>query len=368
VRIGIIGAGQLGQMLGHAAGDLKMSCEFLDPSDAPPAADSGPVIRAAFDDEEALRQLAANCDVLTYEFENVPVAALQKLGAAVPIYPPPAALKHAQDRLLEKQLFGELDIPLPGYHAIESRSDLDAAINKLGLPLVIKTRRLGYDGKGQFVLNKAEDADTAWQALGGSDLIAEQWVAFDYEVSVIGVRNVDGDTAIYPLSQNEHRNGILYCSRAPLDAPQLAELAASYMTRLLQHLDYVGVLALELFVVGDSLLANEFAPRVHNSGHWTIEGSETSQFANHLLAICNQAPGSTAMKGHAGMLNLIGSIPPAARAQRVGNLHDYGKAPREGRKLGHITVVADSATDRDALLAQVTKTVTESTHSNGHET
>jgi 5-(carboxyamino)imidazole ribonucleotide synthase len=355
-------------MLGHAASDLAMSCEFLDPSDAPPAADSGPVIRAAFDDEEALRHLAANCDVLTYEFENVPVAALQKLGSAVPIYPPPAALRHAQDRLLEKQLFGKLDIPLPGYHAIDSRSDLDAAINKLGLPLVIKTRRLGYDGKGQYLLQKAEDADTAWRELGGSDLIAEQWVAFDYEVSVIGVRNVDGDTAIYPLSQNEHHNGILHCSKAPVDAPPLARLAADYMTRLLQHLDYVGVLALELFVVRDKLLANEFAPRVHNSGHWTIEGSKTSQFTNHLLAICNQPLGSTAMKGYAGMLNLIGSIPPAARAQRIGNLHDYGKAPREGRKLGHITVVAETAADRDALLFGVTETVTESTYSTGHQT
>ena len=368
MRIGIIGAGQLGQMLGHAAGDLAMSCEFLDPSDAPPAADSGPVIRAAYDDDEALRQLAANCDVLTYEFENVPVAALQKLGASVPIYPPPAALQHAQDRLLEKQLFGKLDIPLPGYHAIDSRSDLDDAIDKLGLPLVIKTRRLGYDGKGQFLVHNAADADKAWQSLGGSDLIAEQWIAFDYEVSIIGVRNVAGDTAVYPLSQNEHRNGILHSSRAPVDAPQLATLAAEYMTRLLQHLDYVGVLALELFVVKDRLLANEFAPRVHNSGHWTIEGAETSQFANHLLAICNRPPGSTAMKGHAGMLNLIGSIPPAARAQRIGNLHDYGKAPREGRKLGHITIVADSAADRDALLAGVAETVTESTPATGHVT
>jgi 5-(carboxyamino)imidazole ribonucleotide synthase len=366
VRIGIIGAGQLGQMLGHAAADLKMSCEFLDPSDAPPAADSGPVIRAAYDDDEALRQLAANCDVLTYEFENVPVAALRKLGTDVPIYPPPDALQHAQDRLLEKQLFGKLDIPLPGYHAVDSRADLDAAIEVLGLPLVLKTRRLGYDGKGQFVVKTAADADSAWQSLGGSDLIAEQWVPFDFEVSVIGVRNVDGDTAIYPLSRNEHRNGILHSSRAPVDAPQLAKLAADYMTRLLQHLDYVGVLALELFVVKDRLLANEFAPRVHNSGHWTIEGAETSQFANHLRAICNQAPGSTAMKGHAGMLNLIGSIPAAARALRTGNLHDYGKAPREGRKLGHITIVADSAADRDALLTGAAETVTESTIADGY--
>lgn len=358
MRIGIIGAGQLGQMLGFAAEELGIECEFLDPSEHPPAAECGHVIRAAFDDADAIEQLAANNDIVTYEFENVPVAALERLGNTVPVYPPPAALRHAQDRLAEKQLFGSLGIPLADFHVIDSRDDIDIAIEQLGLPLVIKTRRLGYDGKGQFVIREKPQADDAWDELGGQLLIAEQWVPFDYEVSVIGVRNVDGDTALYPLTRNVHRNGILHTSCAPADAPLLTELGSDYMRRLLEHLDYVGVLALELFVVDDSLLANEFAPRVHNSGHWTIEGAATSQFSNHLLAISNKPPGSTALRGHAGMLNLIGTIPAAARATKSGNLHDYGKEPREGRKLGHITVVADSAEQRDQLLAAIVESVT----------
>jgi 5-(carboxyamino)imidazole ribonucleotide synthase len=358
MRIGIIGAGQLGQMLGFAARDLDVQCTFVDPSNDPPAAVCGEVIRCAFDDPDALAQLAATCDVITYEFENVPVDALQHIDAGTPVYPPATALGHAQDRLDEKQLFETLDIPLPGYHAIDSRDDLQSAAESLGLPMVIKTRRLGYDGKGQFVVRQAADLDAAWEALGKQDLIAEQWVAFDFEVSCIGVRNVDGDVVIYPLSQNEHRDGILRTSKSPLERPRLAATAAAYVERLLQHLEYVGVLALELFVVGDELFANEFAPRVHNSGHWSIEGSETSQFENHLRAILNMPLGAAGSRGHAGMINLIGEIPAATRALDIGKLHDYGKSPREGRKLGHVTVTADSAEQRDALVEIIDKSVT----------
>ena len=209
MRIGIIGAGQLGQMLGFAARDLGVECCFVDPSDNPPAAACGAVIQRPFDDGAALADLAATCDVVTYEFENVPVDALRTITDKVPVFPPADALRHAQDRLTEKRLFQALDIPLPGYHAIDTRDDLDAAVEKLGLPLVIKTRRLGYDGKGQFVIREPGDVDTAWKTLGGSDLIAEQWVAFDCEVSCIGVRNVSGDIAIYPLAENVHVGGIL---------------------------------------------------------------------------------------------------------------------------------------------------------------
>ena len=281
MRIGIIGAGQLGQMLGFAARDLGVTCRYVDPGDVPPAAACGEVIKRPFDDEEALAELAATCDVITYEFENVPVAALHKIEGEVPIYPPPEALRHSQDRMDEKQLFDHLSIPLPGYHAIDHRGHIAEAVDALGLPLVIKTRRLGYDGKGQFVLRETGQTDDAWQAIGGTPLIAEQWVPFDYEVSCIGARNVDGEIAMYPLSQNVHEGGILRTSRSPVHAPTLAAKAESYVRRLLEYLDYVGVLALELFVCGDDLLANEFAPRVHNSGHWSIEGSETSQFENH---------------------------------------------------------------------------------------
>jgi len=358
MRIGIIGAGQLGQMLGHAARDLGAECRFVDPSDSPPAADCGEVVQRPFDDAKALAELAASCDVITYEFENVPVEALHAIGSDTPVFPPADALRQAQDRLDEKRLFDQLGIPLPGYRPIESREDMEAAVDVLGLPVVIKTRRLGYDGKGQFVIRERDDIDEAWKELGASALIAEQWVEFDYEVSCIGVRNIDGDIAIYPLSRNVHEGGILRTSRSPVDNPALAERAEVYMRRMLSHLDYVGVLALELFVCGDELLANEFAPRVHNSGHWTIEGSETSQFENHLRAVLNRPLGSTASIGHAGMVNLIGEIPEAVRSLDTGVLHDYGKAARPGRKLGHITVTADTTTKRDELVDIISRSVT----------
>lgn len=358
MRIGIIGAGQLGQMLGYAARDLDVQCIFIDPSNSPPAADCGAVIQRPFDDSDALAELAATCDVITYEFENVPVEALHLIDDQVAVYPPASALRHSQDRLDEKRLFDQLDIPLPGYRVVDTREDIDSAIDDLSLPLVIKTRRLGYDGKGQFVVRERGDVDRAWKALGGNSLIAEQWVNFDYEVSILGARNADGQIVIYPLSRNVHEEGILRTSRSPVDAPALADRAETYVRRLLGHLDYVGVLALELFVLDDDLLANEFAPRVHNSGHWTIEGSATSQFENHLRAVMNLPLGSTAGIGHAGMVNLIGEIPDAVRVPGPGVLHDYGKTPRPGRKLGHITVTAESAARRDELVDMITRSVT----------
>ena len=358
MRIGIIGAGQLGQMLGFAARDRGAECRFLDPSVSPPARVCGDVIQRPFDDAAALAELAADCDVITYEFENIPINALQQVEDKVAVYPPVDALRNAQDRLDEKRLFEQLGIPLPAYHAVATREDMIAAADVLGLPMVIKTRRLGYDGKGQYVVRATADIDAAWRQLGTQLLIAEQWVPFDYEVSSIGVRNVDGEIRIYALSHNVHEDGILRVSRSPVDAPLLAEKAAGYVRGLLLHLDYVGVLALELFVKDGQLLANEFAPRVHNSGHWTIEGAATSQFENHLRAVMNLPLGSTANHGHAGMINLIGEIPDRARKLGESHLHDYGKAPRPGRKLGHITVLSDSAAGRDALVEQIYKTVT----------
>ena len=358
MRIGIIGAGQLGQMLGFAARELGHECYFLDPSRSPPARRAGPVIQAPFDDRVALSILAEKCDVLTYEFENVPVEALEDIADKAPIYPPLEALRLAQDRLTEKQLFERLGIPLPGYHVVDSADDLRAAAGAIGLPLVLKTRRFGYDGKGQCIVQDEGQVEAAWQELGGRPLIAEQWVEFDYEVSAIGVRGVDGRTAAYSLTRNEHADGILRVSRAPVGDAGLTAAGTAYLERILEALDYVGVLALEMFVVGSELLANEFAPRVHNSGHWTIEGAATSQFANHILAITGREPGTTANTGHAGMVNLIGEIPAAARQLGPAVLHDYGKSARPGRKLGHITVVADSAADRDALVAEIGGNVT----------
>jgi 5-(carboxyamino)imidazole ribonucleotide synthase len=330
MRIGVIGGGQLGQMLGFAARRLGHECWFLDPAENPPAAVVGPVTRADFDDRGALETLARRCDVITYEFENVPVKALEGLAGKVPLYPPPDALRLAQDRMTEKLLFEQLHIPLPPYRGVASRADLDTAAAALGLPLVVKTRRFGYDGKGQAMVRSSDDLDSAWEALGENALIAEQWVPFDYEVSAIGVRGIAGETASYCLTRNQHADGILQSSRAPVADDALSRLAEDYLERLLAHLDYVGVLALELFVVGGRLLANEFAPRVHNSGHWTIEGARTSQFCNHILAITT-----------------------AAQDLSDGVVHDYGKAPRPGRKLGHVTVLADSPDARDRSLAKI---------------
>jgi len=368
MRIGIIGAGQLGQMLGFAARDLGLQCHYLDPAPEPPAAVCGPVLQAAFDDQHALALLAAGSDVLTYEFENVPVDALQDIRQPVTIYPPPQALRHAQDRFAEKQLFEKLQIALPMYRCVDTLEDLRDAAAALRLPLVLKTRRLGYDGKGQCVIREPAEIGAAWESCGGKNLITEQWIDFDFEVSIIGVRNVAGDIVTYPLTRNEHRDGILRVSRAPLENAVLTRKAKDYVSSLLEHLDYVGVLTLELFVVGDQLLANEFAPRVHNSGHWTIEGADPSQFTAHLLAITGQPLTTPQMRGHAGMLNLIGSMPPSLPPIDGASLHDYGKQPRAGRKLGHVTVIGDSPELRDQRLEQLQQIVTQSSAAAGTET
>jgi 5-(carboxyamino)imidazole ribonucleotide synthase len=353
MRVGIIGAGQLGQMLGLAGKHLDLEFTFLDPAPEPPASIAGTVISLPFDSDEGLEQLASNVDVLTYEFENVPVDAIEKVADRVTVYPPPEALEHAQDRLHEKRLFESLGIPVAAYAAVDSEEDLREAAASIGLPLVLKTRRLGYDGKGQEIVNNQSDIASAYEALGGNALIAEQWVAFDREVSAIGARNVDGELAIYPITENWHSDGILRTSRAPDEAKHIAELATQYLTALLDRLNYVGVLALEFFVLGEQLFANEFAPRVHNSGHWTIEGAVTSQFENHLRAILNMPLGDTSAVAHAGMVNLIGAMPASWSEGGRRSLHDYGKTPRPGRKLGHITVLADSAGERDEELGKI---------------
>ncbi len=354
-RIGIIGAGQLGQMLGFAGQNLDLEFVFLDPSPDPPAAAVGPVIGLPFDSDEGLRQLADGADVVTYEFENVPVSAIERIASDVVVYPPPGALRYAQDRLDEKQLFESLQIPVAPYRTVDSEADLRNAANDIGLPLVLKTRRLGYDGKGQNLVREVAEFPHAVTNLGGKQLIAEQWVPFDREVSAIGVRNVRGDVAVYSLIENQHSAGILNISRAPAEAGGLAKLAKQYLDRMLTRLDYVGVLTIEFFVIGDKLLANEFAPRVHNSGHWTIEGASTSQFENHLRAILDLPLGDVTAVGHAAMLNLIGSMPPPD-LELTGDsafLHDYGKKPRPGRKLGHITIVASDAAGRERAVSRL---------------
>lgn len=352
--IGILGAGQLGRMLALAGYPLGLRFRFFDPAPASPASHLAEQICAPYDDEGALRRFAEGLALVTYEFENVPVAAARLLERHLPVYPPPAALEAAQDRLAEKQFFQRLGIPTPPFAAVDDRAGLDAAVRQLGLPAVLKTRRMGYDGKGQALLRSPEDAADAWRQLGGQPLILEAHVPFTRELSIIAVRGRDGATACYPLVENLHRGGILRRSVAPAPdvTPELQEQAERYAARALDALQYVGVLAIELFEVpgaagrgahSPALLANEMAPRVHNSGHWTIEGAATSQFENHLRATLGLPLGSTAARGHAAMLNLIGATPePAAvLALPEAHLHCYGKEPRPGRKLGHITLRAD---------------------------
>jgi 5-(carboxyamino)imidazole ribonucleotide synthase len=352
--IGIVGAGQLARMLALAGLPLGLRFVFLDPAADACAAALGEHLRAAFDDREALERLAQRADVVTYEFENVPEGSIERLAERVAVFPCARALATARDRLREKNLFQQLGIPTAPFAAVDSRADLERAVSDLGLPAVLKTRTLGYDGKGQIVLRRPEDRDAAWERLGGVPLLLEGFVAFAREASILGVRSRRGEIAFYPLVENVHRDGILHLSRSRPDDP-LESRARAYAQRLLAHLDYVGVLALELFQVGDALLANEMAPRVHNSGHWTIEGAETSQFENHLRAILDLPLGRTAARGHAAMVNLVGELPETASLLAVpgAHLHRYDKAPHPRRKLGHVTLRSDEARDLETGLARL---------------
>jgi 5-(carboxyamino)imidazole ribonucleotide synthase len=348
-RIGVVGGGQLGRMLALAAVPLGIRCRFLEPAAEAPVSGLGEQIVAAYDDPAALDRLADGVELVTYEFENVPVDAARRLCAHVPVYPPPRALAVAQDRLAEKDLARRLGVPTPPYRAVDDRASLEAAVAAVGLPAVLKTRRLGYDGKGQAVLRAPADIEPAWAALGGAPLILEGFVDFQRELSVLAVRGRDGSTAFYPLVENHHRGGILRLSLAPAPdlPPRLQAEAEDHARAVLAELGYVGVLAIELFEVDGHLVFNEMAPRVHNSGHWTIEGAETSQFENHVRAVAGLPLGSTAPRGHAGMINLIGALPEpeAVLAVPGAHLHLYDKTARPGRKLGHVTLRCDDAAE-----------------------
>lgn len=315
------------------------------------AAQFSPMVLGDYRDAAALAEFASRIDVATFDFENVPAESARWLAGQVPVFPSPRALATAQDRLAEKTLFRELAIPVPEYAPIASRADLDAAVERIGIPCVLKTRRLGYDGKGQFRIRHeaGSSVDDAWSALGAQagkvGLILEQFVPFERELSVVAVRGRDGDFRSWPLTENWHVDGVLSASLAPAEVDDgLAHMAIEYARRLAEALDYVGVFALELFCKDGVLLANELAPRVHNSGHWTIEGSQTSQFENHLRAVLGLPLGATDMLGHACMLNWIGSMPDPSPvlAEPGGHWHDYGKAERAGRKVGHATLRLDS--------------------------
>jgi 5-(carboxyamino)imidazole ribonucleotide synthase len=343
--IGVLGGGQLGRMLGLAGLPLGQRFVFLDPNPDSPAGDVGELLVADYDDPKALDELAARCEVVTYEFENVPAAVVEALTERVPVHPSASVLHATQDRLVEKTSLVDAGIPVAPFRAASTAADVRAAIAELGLPVIVKTRRGGYDGKGQAVITTDADIEPAVADLDGRELIVEGRIDFDRELSVIAVRGIDGAFAAYPLVENHHAEGILRYSLAP--APNvdggLQAAAEAFARRFMEAHEYVGGMTLELFHVGDDLVVNEVAPRVHNSGHWTIEGAEVSQFENHLRACLGLPLGATTPVGWSVMANALGELPDAATVTAVpgAHLHLYAKAPRPPRKIGHVTIRRD---------------------------
>jgi len=370
--VGILGGGQLARMLALSGAPLGLRFLVMDTSGEACAGQFAPMVVGDYRDRDALAEFASRIDVATFDFENVPADSALWLAERVPVFPSPRALATAQDRLVEKTLFRELGIPVPDFIPVASRDELEEAVERIGVPCILKTRRLGYDGKGQFRVRAGTGngergtgvagatVDDAWKALGGQadkvGLILEAFVPFERELSVVAVRGRDGEFRTWPVTENWHVDGVLSASLAPADGDDaLIAQAVDHARRLAEALDYVGVFALELFCRDGVLLANELAPRVHNSGHWTCEGSETSQFQNHLRAVAGLPLGDTRMLGHACMLNWIGELPDPVPvlAEPGGHWHDYGKAPREGRKVGHATLRADSAGELATALSRV---------------
>ena len=354
--IGVLGAGQLARMLALAGMPLGFKFLYVDPSHSSPASWLGEQIVAPFEDATALQKLADSSDLITYEFENIPVSVVRKLAQTRSVFPPPIALESSQDRLLEKQFFNQHGIDTAPFCPVDDQPSLEQAIAALKLPLILKTRRFGYDGKGQFLVKSLEDAITAFNQLGQKGIIAEGFVQFDRELSCIAVRGIDGATFFYPLVENFHHDGILRLSLAPahVHATDLNLQASAQVGRILQALDYVGILAVEFFEKEGRLIANEMAPRVHNSGHWTIEGAETSQFENHIRAVAGLPLGDPKPRGFSAMINIIGSMPDASKVLKIpgAHLHDYSKEPRAGRKLGHLTIRADSLVELNRTLRE----------------
>lgn len=361
IWIGILGSGQLGRMLALAGYPLGFRFRLLDTTADSASGHLADLVVGSLDDMALVEGFADDLAVVTYEFENVPIATALALVQHATVYPPPIALEVSQDRLVEKSYFSHLGIPTAQFARVDTQTDLESSLDKLGYPAVLKTRRMGYDGKGQVVLYTREQAGSISQSLGKSQLILEAYVPFESEVSLLAVRGIAGEQRFYPLVTNTHRAGILRQS-IPTDlsanndnVAALQQEAEEYATRILSDLNYVGVLAIEFFVVKGRLIANEMAPRVHNSGHWTIEGAETSQFENHIRAITGLPLGSTALTGHSAMLNIIGRLPDRATVLSVpfAHLHLYDKAPRPGRKIGHITINAPSIMERATAIQKV---------------
>ncbi len=353
--VGVLGAGQLARMIALAGYPLGVDFIFLDPSADACANRLGEHLLGDYDDPRLLAQLAERADVVTYEFENVPAEVAEFLASHTQVHPAPKALAVAQDRLIEKTFFHDIAIPTPAYAAVDSLESLEQAMSMIGWPAILKSRTMGYDGKGQSLLKSADDLKSAWELMAGVPAIVEAFVPFKREVSIIAARNVSGAIVFYPLSENFHRGGILRVSEC-CDNDPMQQQAETYISRLMEALDYVGVLALELFELDGKLIANEFAPRVHNSGHWTIEGSETSQFENHLRAILDLPLGATTSVGKAAMVNFIGGWPLTEELLAIphAHLHLYDKAPRKGRKVAHATIRTENTGQLAVLVKQLT--------------
>jgi 5-(carboxyamino)imidazole ribonucleotide synthase len=357
MKIGILGAGQLGRMLALAGYPLGHSFVFFDQSVGESTLGIGSTHIGSFSDEAALSKFARECDVITYEFENVPCEAARFLASTVPVYPPPEALEVSQDRVVEKNFLLDLGIATPRFESASSESELVDACNRVGFPCIAKTRRFGYDGKGQARITDPSALPDAWKTLGGAPLIVEGFVHFSRELSVIAARDTHGAIAIYPLAHNIHNNGILY--RTEIPAPDLSQNlrheAQAIATKILEKLNYVGVLAIELFQVGEHLLANEMAPRVHNSGHATMDGMVTGQFENHIRAVSGMHLGSTEPQARSVMYNLVGTIPSPSELSAIpdAKIHLYGKTPRAGRKLGHITLLNPAESTEKLVASKV---------------
>lgn len=364
-RVGIIGGGQLALMLAQSVEKLGVRCTVLDPNERCCARAVCEQIVGGYDDPDALKQLAACSDVVTYEFENVPAAAGEVIKPIKPIHPNPDALGYAQDRHLERTMFKDLDIAIPNYRAVDDVESLESALAELGTPAILKARSLGYDGKGQVLINDASTAAEAFATIGSVPAILDQFVEFERELSIVATRSIEGNIAYYPLSANVHRGGILRVSKAPArDVNEhLIEQAQHAARQILNRFDYVGTIAVEFFQIGTgtdaTLVANEIAPRVHNTGHWTIEGAKTSQFENHMRAVMGMQLGSADPIGHSAMVNIIGDEPRpgALESMPEAHVHMYGKSPRAGRKIGHVTLNAPSADELDALLERFTRVI-----------
>jgi len=356
--VGILGGGQLARMMAIAGAPLGVRFLVADSVPDACAGQVAPLLTADWRDFDALAEFARRSDVVTFDFENVPADTAHWLSEHTQVFPNARALAVAQDRLAEKTLFRDLGLETPAFAVVDSRQDLIRGLAEVGCPAVLKTRRLGYDGKGQFRIRAPGDLDAAWDALGGVPLILEAWVAFEREVSMIAVRSRSGELRSYPLAQNWHADGILSASLAPApDSAALHAMALEHARAIAERLDYVGVFALELFVAGGKVLGNEIAPRVHNSGHWTIEGTPCSQFENHVRAVLGLPLGDTGALGISVMLNWIGELPDAnpVLAEPRAHWHDYGKAPRAGRKVGHATLCAGGDVEMHDRLARVAR-------------